>query len=207
MTTSRMTAPSGATSVASTLATAPADHPGRWVGGVLGALASLALVPISLGMEPARRSGDLGELALLGLLGAPVGFVLGRLAFPEARSGGLGHALGVGLLIGAVAPPLGLIVIGLVGIFLPASGLSQDPLSSFELLILVIGIPYSFVALVATLPIGIVWAILAVLVPVGLLDRLRVPPPFDRVGVRHAAIVVAAVLAIVIALAPPGWTR
>ncbi|MBA2720554.1 MAG: hypothetical protein H0U52_15130 [Chloroflexi bacterium] len=185
----------GARSVHADRAAAPTaiERPGRWIGGLLGAIASLALVPISLIIEPAQADGDLGVLASLGLLGSPVGFVLGREAFPEARSGGWRHALGIGLLVGLAAPPLGLIVIALLSLLLPGTGIAPDPLSTSGLLILTLGIPYSFLALPVTLPVGLLWAVLVRLVAVGLPARLRVPPPLDRVGVRHAVLIVVVV--------------
>jgi hypothetical protein len=196
------TASTTTTPARSTVAIAPADHPGRWIGGVLGALVSLALVPLELIMEWPRWAGP-DALATLGLLGAPVGFALGRQAFPEARSGGWGHALGIGALVGVAAPPLGLMMIALVGIFLPESGTAPHPLSSSGLLILMLGIPACFVALPVTLPVGLLWGVLVRLVPREMPARLRVPPPFDRLGIRHAAIVVA-IAAVIATLAWAG---
>jgi hypothetical protein len=50
---------------------------------------------------------DLESLAMVGLLGVPIGFVLGQAAFPWARDGGWRHAAVIGLALGWVAPPLG----------------------------------------------------------------------------------------------------
>jgi hypothetical protein len=162
---------------------------------LLGALVSLALVALELIIEWPRWDGP-ETLATLGLLGAPVGFVLGRQAFPEARSGGWGHGFGIGVLIGSVAPPLGLIVIALVALILPGTE-TTDPLSGLALLVL--AIPFSFIALVVTLPVGFVWSLLVGLVPPDLPARLRVPSPFDRVGVRHATLLVLVVACLLVA--------
>ena len=77
------------------------DHPGRWLGGVAGAVASLAvgIVPQLFGML-GSESGSADWTSIdwteIGLFGVPVGFVLGRAFFPQARSGGWSSALWVG---------------------------------------------------------------------------------------------------------------
>lgn len=109
----------------------------------------------------------------------------------------------MGLAIGSVAPPLGLVVITWLGLVLPGTGLGPSPFTSTGLLIIVLAIPYSFVALILTLPVGLLWGVLVRLVPVGLPARLRAPRPLERIGVRHLA-VAAAALAVVVALTTPG---
>lgn len=74
------------TPVAEAPTSRPSDHPGRWIGGALGALASLALLPFALVVGAQPSAVELGSLGAIGLLGAPVGFVLGREAFPRPGS-------------------------------------------------------------------------------------------------------------------------
>ena len=169
------------------------------MGGILGAIASLAIVPFAVLMDLEPTGVDLGGSGAIGLLGAPVGFVLGREAFPEAMSGGWRHALGIGLVIGSVAPPMGLLVIAWLGLVLPGGGLGPDPLSATGLLIVVLGIPYSFIALVVTLPVGLLWGVLVRLVPAGLPARLRAPRPLERFGFRHVAVGLTAIACLLVA--------
>lgn len=201
MTTSTI-APTSATSAGSARATAPADHPGRWIGGILGVLASLALVPIALLLEQQPTSSSLPGLANMGLLGAPIGFVLGRHFFPSARSGGWTMALSVGIVIGWAAPPLGAIALVVGPLLLPTQPGEPWRNPTELLLYLALAIPFSFIAAIITVPVGLAWGLLVGLVPDAVPQQLRVPRPLERLGVRHAAIVVATVLGLLTARHP-----
>jgi len=161
------------------------DHPGRWLGGAAGALASLAvgLAPPVLGLVSANS--DPSSSLEIGLLGMPVGFVLGRAFFPGARSGGWSWALWVGAGIGLVAPPLGAIESVLGPALLP-----PHPATSYSVpaavVFLLIAIPFSYIAVVLTIPAGLVWATLVRLIPQDVPPRLRAPKAVERLGVRHA---------------------
>lgn len=94
---------------------ATSDWPGRWLGGLIGAVASLAAAIALYLLE--RPTDDFpgsivgGPTYPIALLGIPIAFVLGRAAFPSIRRGGWGWALIAGSLIGLAAPPLGAIEI------------------------------------------------------------------------------------------------
>jgi hypothetical protein len=134
----------------------------------------------------------------IALLGIPIGWILGRGLFPMARTGWR-SALWAGLLVAVLAPPLGAIEI-LSGAVLQTNatiGFGSSTPRLAALLLLPIAIPYSYVAIVVTAPVGLVWALFARLVPASVPARLRVPRPLDRLGTRHllglaATVVVAA---------------
>lgn len=167
-----------------------ADHPGRWLGGAVGLLLSLALLPISLFAEPDGFRRGLTALGTLGLLGAPIGFVLGRQFFPQARRGGWPDALLVGIGLGWLAPPLGAVEI--VAGQMASAAASGSRVDASWLAILVIAIPVSFIAVLVTMPIGIAWGLIVRAIPGGLVTRMRVPRPLERFGVRHALLFSAA---------------
>ena len=173
------------------------DHPGRWVGGLLGALASLALAA-GAALFIARTSYDLEALVVLGLLGIPVGFILGRAALPTARQGGRTEAIGMGLLIGLAAPPLGAIEISLGAGAIGQVGGSDCTLPLLVgLFLLTYALPVSLIAAVVTIPVGVVWGLLARVIPDDVLRRARMPAPIAALGVRHLVVVLTIVLVIV----------
>ena len=199
-----------------TVTTSPAtpavDRPGRWVGGLIGALVSLAFA-IAVVIVGRVAAVDVESLTILGLLGVPVAFVLGRAALPWVRDGGWRHAAVVGMALGWAAPPLGALEIvlgmgmleGLVGqsavISCDVPGLVAAPI------FLVYAVPFSFIAIVVTIPLGIAWGLATHAVPDRWLARARMPRPIAALGVRHLAalvlIVVGGVLIVQIAATPP----
>ena len=185
-------------------------YPGRWIGGLLGAVASL----VSAVVLTALQYGTLGiateGVAVIGVLGIPIGFVVGRALLPMARGGGWQRAASVGLLLGWIAPPLGAVeILAIAGV---AEGMQVNagcgaPPAVGYLALLPLAIPVSFVAVLVTLPVGLLWALLVRAVPDGLLRRLRMPWPIDALGARHLAVLLAiawtiAVLAQLAATAP-----
>lgn len=187
-------APTAATPAASALATAPADHPGRWIGGAVGTLLSLSLIAISMLLEAEEFRRGLTTLATLGLLGAPIGFVVGRQFYPQARGRGWQDAVLVGTGLGWLAPPLGAVEI-VVGQLATAVE-SGSRVDSSWLVILMIAIPVSFIAVLVTMPIGIAWGLIVHAIPAALVTRLRVPAPFDRLGVRRALVLAALIVVV-----------
>jgi hypothetical protein len=170
-----------------------ADHPGRWLGGVIGAVLSLAAALVASRVAP--EASDFSYLGLewtqIGLLGIPIGFALGRQMLPMARSGGWGGAVAAGLALGLAAPPLGAIeILATPGLF-GASGGSSSLGSLAALLLLPIAVPFSFVAVVMTVPVGVAWGLMTRLVPVAWLHALRAPEWLAAFGIRHALIVIA----------------
>lgn len=167
-------------------------HPGRWLGGLVGALLSLAVSAVGLlmGEDPIEASAivGIGGLVGLGVAGLPVGFLLGRALLPAARSQGIAGAVGVGLAFGLAAPPLGAIVV-LLGLAIPvlAEGGLVDALA--VLLLLPYAFVFSYVASVATVPAGIVWGAVVRLLPEAVLVRAAVGPRLGRVGARHVVAV------------------
>ena len=175
-----------------------ADHPGRWLGGAIGALTSLGAAVIGMAIldEEGRRA--MYDPVGIALLGIPIGWILGRQLFPMARSGWR-SASWAGLLVAVAAPPLGAIEILSGAVFQTNAtiGFGSSTPRLAALLLLPIAIPYSYVAILVTAPVGLVWALFARLVPTSVPARLRVPRPLDRLGTRHllglaAAVVVAA---------------
>ena len=181
----------------------PEDHPGRWIGGLVGALTSLTVAGAALAAGWRMPWFDAEFLVWIGLLGVPVGFVLGRAALPTARSGGWVDAIGMGLLIGLAAPPLGAIELvlggGALGSVSGFSGCDTAPMAA-ALILLLYAIPFSFIAVVLTVPAGIVWGALVAVLPERWLDRARMPGVVARFGVRHVAAVLAVVVVMVGAL-------
>ncbi len=202
--------------VTSRPATPAVDRPGRWIGGLIGALVSLALAIVAV-LVGRIATVDVESLTIVGLLGVPVAFVLGRAALPWIRDGGWRHAVVVGMALGWAAPPLGAIEIvlgmgmleGLVGETAVIS-CSVPGLVAASLLLLY-AVPVSFIAIVVTIPLGIAWGLATRAVPDRWLERARMPEPVAAFGVRHVVLIVAVVVGAVavaqIAATPscPAW--
>ena len=207
LTTDRRTSPTGHPVIVTHPATGreslpDPDHPGRWLGGAIGALASLvaALVASLLRTDGSRSLTT--DWVTIGLLGIPIGFALGRQLLPIARSGGWGTALMTGVGLGLAAPPLGAIEILLGWGFAATNGIgSMQGLGT--LILLPFAIPISYAAVVMTVPVGIAWAITVRLVSPGLLMRVAAPGWLARLGIRHALLAILIVI-IFAAFASPG---
>jgi hypothetical protein len=186
------------------VARARADVAGRWVGGALGAFASLVAAGVTalLDVESNGRAG-LDSWTRIGLLGIPIGFALGRHFLPLARSAGWRRALSAGLLLGSIAPPLGAIEI--LGGATLVPGVASGIGGVAPLVLLPIALPVSYFAIVMTLPAGIGWGLAVRLVPDQWFVRLRVPAPIERLGIRHLALVAIA-WAVIVALTGSGQT-
>src|SRR5215208_5059226 len=146
---------------ASSVAAEPVDHPGRWVGGAFGALLSLAAAAVASVVVPGRTGdGVIGlDWSAIGLLGIPIGFVLGRELLPMARSAGWGRAIGTGMLLGWAAPPLGAVEILAGSRLLDLGNLSTSMAGPVTLVLLPVAVPISFVAVFMTIPVGIAWGV------------------------------------------------
>jgi hypothetical protein len=174
------------------------DHPGRWLGGLCGAIASILIgvaAQAFVGIDPGDSSLD---VLVVGLLGAPIGFALGRAMFPQARGARWSRALLVGAGIGLLAPPLGAIEIVLGPLLLPANP-DRAIVTASAVLFLAIAIPVSYIAVIVTLPAGLLWAMLVKLIPSELPARLRAPAVIEPLGIRHALLGLA-IWAIVVQL-------
>ena len=197
-------------------ATPAVDHPGRWVGGLIGAAVSLVFAAATI-LVGRVTPVDVESLVMVGLLGAPVGFVLGRAALPWVRAGGWGHAVVVGIALGWAAPPLGAleIVLGmgmLEGVVGESAVISCDvPGLIAGHILLMYAVPVSFIAVVVTIPLGVVWGLATHALPDRWLQHARMPDPIAALGVRHGVLVLAVVLvtvaALQIAMTPgcPAW--
>jgi len=180
-------------------ATPAVDHPGRWVGGLIGTAVSLVFAAATI-LVGRVTPVDVESLVMVGLLGAPVGFVLGRAALPWVRAGGWGHAVVVGIALGWAAPPLGAleIVLGmgmLEGVAGESAVLSCDvPGLIAGPLLLMYAVPVSFIAIVATIPLAVVWGPATRALPDRLLAPARMPRRVAALGVRHLAAIVLIVL-------------
>ena len=149
--------------------------PGRWVGGLVGVAACVvtiwvagAIVALSDPMGWATRNGLVTPENLRGIAlgGLPIAFLVGRALLPAARSGGWLTALGIGLVFGLIAPPLGAIEVVLLAM-LPFSGSTSgfgDNVTGV-LFILPIALVYSYIVVVVTVPAGLLWGVLVRAVP------------------------------------------
>lgn len=157
--------------------------PGRWIGGLVGALASLAVTGAGLAFD---RLGVTfvapGAVVAVGLLGVPVGWIVGRAFLPVARTEGWSTAVAGGLAAGWAAPPLGA---GMVVLWAAVeSGATPEDLVSGAALLL-LAVPFSFVAVFATMPAGLLWALVVRLLPDRLFASLAIRGPLARFGSRH----------------------
>ena len=57
-------------------------------------------------------------------------------------------------------------------------------------------IPFSFIAVVVTVPAGLIWGVTIRLIPGGWLGAARMPTAIARFGVRHAVLILGAALAV-----------
>jgi hypothetical protein len=174
----------------------PEDRPGRWVGGALGAIVSLSGAGLAHILETGSSS-QLRPITTICLLGVPIAFVLGRQLLPSARRDGWRHAVVIGLLFGWAAPPLGAAEITLGPLVAPwlADTVGITPVEALALF--AIAIPFSFLAVFVTLPVGVAWGVLARLLPDGMIEGLRAPAWLERVGLRHSIALLAGWIAIV----------
>jgi len=194
-----------------TAGTPAVDHPGRWIGGLVGAVASLVFALGSLLVDGATTI-DVGVLTMVGLLGVPVGFVLGRAALPWARDDGWRHAAVVGLALGWAAPPLGALeIVVAMGLLEDNGGVAaaiscSTPGLVGALILLLYAVPVSFIAIAVTIPVGIMWGLATRALPDRWLQRARMPSTIAALGVRHVvlilAVIVLAVAVVQIATAP-----
>ncbi|MEA2518952.1 MAG: hypothetical protein QOF49_1032 [Chloroflexota bacterium] len=179
---------------AAATASTQTEYPGRWVGGLIGALASLAAAPVASALSAAPTIFDWDSWSPIALLGMPVAFALGRALLPVGRSGGWSRALSTGMLVGLIAPPLGAVEVLAGSRLLDVGNLNTSIGGPVALVLLPVAIPISFIAIFMTLPVGIVWGILVRLVPDRAFAAVRVPRPLERLGVRHAVVAVGAAL-------------
>jgi hypothetical protein len=171
-------------------ATTATTHPGRWLGGLAGGLVALGVSGIGLILGTDTETGFVflsdGGLVELGILGVPIGFLVGRALLPAARADGIGWALFVGLWFGIVAPPLGAIEI-VFGTLWPGANPTGFGDTVVGLVVLLpIAMAYSFVAAVVTLPAGIAWAVLVRAIPATAFRTFEMPRPVASLGARHA---------------------
>jgi hypothetical protein len=171
-------------------ATTATRHPGRWLGGLVGALVAAGVSGIGLVLGPDTDAGIVflsdGALVELGLFGVPIGFLVGRALLPAARAEGIGWALLVGLGFGVIAPPLGAIEIVLAALWPGATSTGVGDTAIGLVALLPIAMAYSFVAAVVTLPAGIAWTLLVRAIPDAAFPAFEMPRAIARLGARHA---------------------
>ena len=163
------------------------DWPGRWLGGVIGAAVSLGAAILLFALEgqtDAESNLLIPSSPWIALLGIPIAFALGRAAFPSIRRGTWGWALAAGVLIGLAAPALGAFEI-VFGPFL----LPLDPANTEQIglvVLLPIALLFSYLAILITIPVGLVTALAIRAVPRDVPWRLRAPEWLSGVGISHA---------------------
>lgn len=164
-----------------------APFPGRWVAGAIGSLVSAAVALAAFAYQILVDEPGAGLVALICALGIPVAFVVGRELAPKVYAGTMSDALGVGLLFGVMAPPLGALEIFVGPLVVPTAidPVTIPPYVAF----LLIALGFSYIAAVITVPVGLLWAIAVRRLPPDLPARLAVPSPLDRLGVRHAILI------------------
>jgi hypothetical protein len=168
----------------------PVTFPGRWVGGAVG-IAATAVVGAALFAVDVATAEDLAPAWFICVLGIPIAFVLGRQLAPIAGGGGWGSAAWAALSFGLLAPPLGNLEIVAGALMLPG-GWNQQPTYAVAvaMLVLIAGMAVCFVAAPMTLAVGFLWVVLMRLIPPDRVARLRMPPSIERLGVRHAAVLI-----------------
>lgn len=203
-------ASSDETSAADTVHRVPVQFAGRWVGGAVGAFASLVVGGVlwAIGQFAdldAYVSRDLVRAgAVVAFLGIPIAFALGRHFAPVANDGGWRSGLSVAAAFAVLAPPLGDLEIVLGSGLAPwALGDSVNIGTALYggLFIAIVGLVVSYVALPVTGAVALLWIVLMRTLVGELPTRLRMPWPISRLGVRHAAIA----LLVWLAVAWTGW--
>lgn len=191
--------------------TSPIAHPGRWVGGAIGVLATALVGGAILAVDALDSGLDLGAAAVVCLLGLPIAFVLGRHLAPIARDGGLGSAVWAGLSFGLLAPILGDVEI-VMGSLLAPWITRQSGAEAFVTapIVLVFGLVFCWLSVPITLAVGFAWVAVMRVMPPDLATRLEVPHPIDHLGVRHAVIALGIWLVVVqlawaLARPPVSW--
>lgn len=195
--TAALEAPAAVADVATVV---PTQHPGRWLGGLIGAVIPglVAVVATAAGEQPALTIDGLLALegvAGISIAGMPIGFLVGRALLPFARGGGWRRAIGTGTVAGFVAPPLGAVGVLVVAALTDSFAAASEPWVPVGYLVLTpLAIIVGYAAAVVTLPVGIAWGLLVRAVPATWLERARVPSPLDRLGARHVVLLLGATL-------------
>lgn len=164
-----------------------ADCPGRWLGGVIGAIVSSAAAILLFAVQPETNAETnllIPSSPWIALLGIPIAFALGRAAFPSIRRGTWGWALAAGVLIGLAAPPLGAFEVVFGPFLFPIDPANTEQIGLVVLL--PIALLFSYLAILITIPVGLVTAIAIRALPGDVPLRLRAPEWLARVGVVHA---------------------
>ena len=143
--------------------------PGRWIGGAIGV--GLALVVAGLGALGVARPLDFGSgvpsLTELGLFGIPAGAILGMAFYPMARRARWVGVVGIGLAVGLLALPIGVLVVVTTYVMGALADGKTDLVGALGsgFFLSLFGFVFSIVAAPITLPIGLVWAIIVRAIP------------------------------------------
>ena len=146
------------------------DIPLRLLGTTVAAAIALGIAALG-----ADSNAILGRSSPpLGILGLPGVALLGWFIGPSVARAGVGRTLGLGLVMGLAAEPLGVItVVATLAVdSLRTAGADPASLIVGIPMLTVLGVIYGVVALVVTLPAGVAWAV-ATRVLVALGARLR----------------------------------
>ena len=164
------------------------SNPGRWVGGLIGALVCLAIwfAAVAWIVDGSKSGAGIFSrsfLSMVGLGGLPIAVIGGRALLPAARSGGWLTAVAVGFGFGMIAPPLGgleVIVFAMLPTSSSTSGFDDNVMGFLVLAPLVL--MYSYVIAVLTVPAGLLWALIVRAIPDNGLDAVQAGT--DAVGAR-----------------------
>lgn len=176
----------------------PVRFPGRWVGGAVGVIATLLVGGVLLVIGLVNPDLELGFWLGLSALGVPIAFVLGRHIGPTARDRGWRSALKAMITFGFVAPVLGDVEIVGGALLVPWLTNQRGPESVAGAVVIgLFGLIFCFVALPITMAVGFVWVVLMRTLPLGESRRFRMPVWLERLGVRHALLVLGIALIVV----------
>jgi hypothetical protein len=197
--------PDGASTADEARPVRPVAFPGRWIGGAVGAVASLIVGGVLwvfaefADLQSSASRDVVGAGAVVGFLGIPIAFALGRHFAPIANDGGWRSGLSVAVAFALLAPPLGDLEIVLGSGLAPwavGDSVSIGTALYGGLLIGIVGLVVSYVALPVTGAVALLWIVLMRTLIGELPARLEMPWPISRLGVRHAVIALIAWLVV-----------
>ena len=171
----------------------------RFAGALAGVAVAYVIVLLPLDDLSIGWLSFVDEVALLG---APVAALLGWWLTPGVMVGSWRRGAGIGILVGALAAPMGALTIAYLTLVTSLAGASNSSFGGVPgaLFIATYGLGFSVLALPVTLPAGLAWAAVSRAAFPGLKTRDPGPSPF---GLGELTIILL-VVAVGAALVPLG---